>query len=108
MYKILANTKLLINSHIGDSEYSGNMRMFEGTGLGCLLLTDDKKGNEDLFRKNEIVVYQDEKHLIQKISYYLKNEKKRIEVASNGYQRTLKYHNYSSRAKLLSNFFFTK
>ena len=35
------------------------MRLFEGTGLGCLLITNYKKGLEKLFEiENDIIVYK--------------------------------------------------
>ena len=41
--------KYVINKHIEDTEYAGNMRLFEGTGSGCLLITDYKRDLEKLF-----------------------------------------------------------
>ena len=29
MYEILSKTKILLNTYIGDTEYAGNMRLFE-------------------------------------------------------------------------------
>ena len=43
MLKILRKSKILINKHIEDTEYANNMRLFEATGSGTMLLTDYKK-----------------------------------------------------------------
>ena len=43
MLNILKKSKILINKHIEDTEYAGNMRLFEATGCGSMLLTDYKK-----------------------------------------------------------------
>ena len=103
MLKILSNTKILVNSHIEDTKYAGNMRLFEGTGSGCLILTDKKYGLNRLFSINkEIVTYRNTHDLISKIRYFLKNDKKLKQIANNGYKRTLSDHNYKKRILILN------
>lgn len=108
MYEILNNSKILINSHIGDSPYAGNMRMFEGTGAGCMLLTDKKKENNKLFfltdDRKDIEVYESNKDLIKKLDFYLSNDDQRSLIAKNGKETTLKFHNYDNRVKQISEF----
>ena len=56
----------MINKHIEDTEYAGNMRLFEGTGLGCLLITDYKKDLEKLFKIDEdVVIFDNEKYIFE-------------------------------------------
>ena len=103
MLKILSNTKILVNSHIEDTKYAGNMRLFEGTGSGCLILTDKKYGLNRLFSINkEIVTYRNTHDLISKIRYFLKNDKKLKQIANNGQKRTLSDHNYKKRILILN------
>ena len=105
MFNILKRSKILINTHIEDTEYAGNMRLFEGTGLGCLLLTDQKKGLSDLFDLNkEIRTFTDEDNLINLCNYYLKNKLELEEIANNGKLKTIKSHTYESRVALLDQF----
>ena len=105
MFNVLKNTKILINKHIEDTEYAGNMRLFEGTGLGCLLITDYKKDLEKLFKiDHDIVIYDDEKQIFDKISHYLKDNKSRINIAKNGYNKTRNFHNYLNRVNNLDKF----
>ena len=105
MCDVLKNTKILINKHIEDTEYAGNMRLFEGTGLGCLLITDYKKDLEKLFKIDEdIVIYDNEKKIFEKINYYLKNSIARINIAKNGYNKTRDFHNYYNRVNELDKF----
>jgi hypothetical protein len=50
MYGILARSKITINCEADCSgEYASNMRLFEATGMGALLITDWKKNLSDLF-----------------------------------------------------------
>lgn len=106
MIEVLKNTKILINKHIEDSEYAGNMRLFEGTGLGCLLITDYKRDIEKLFNvEDEIVLYNDHDQLVEKIKFFLKNHKNLEKIAKKGYFKTKTFHNYSNRINKLDKFF---
>tara|TARA_B100001057_G_scaffold268670_1_gene268795 strand:+ start:1684 stop:2844 length:1161 start_codon:yes stop_codon:yes gene_type:complete len=105
MHNVLKKTKILVNKHIEDTEYAGNMRLFESTGLGCLLMTDKKKDLEKLFvLDKEVVVFENSDDLISKINIYLSNKEKLLEIAKNGQKKTLSSHNYKNRVKQLDIF----
>ena len=105
MLRTLRKTKILINKHIEDTEFAGNMRLFEGTGSGCLLVTDYKSGLEKLFEiDNEIVVYSNQKQLFEKVDYYLKNQKKLSQIAKKGYSKSISAHNYEIRVNHLDKY----
>lgn len=99
MYKKLAQSKITINRHIDVAEnYANNMRLYEATGMGSLLMTDKKDNLSDLFEiGKEVVVYLNEKDLLQKIRYYMANEKHRNRIAKAGQRRTIKSHTYRVR-----------
>ena len=102
MIKLLNKSKILINSHIENTKYAGNMRLFEGTAMGCLVLTDNKIGLGKLFKVDkEIVVYKNLQDLLEKINFFLKNKKKLFSVAKKGYRRTFLEHNYKNRVYIL-------
>jgi glycosyltransferase involved in cell wall biosynthesis len=103
MYKILAQSKIVINRHISVSgEYANNMRLYEATGVGTTLITDHKRNLNDLFKLGkEVVEYKNSKDLIDKINYYLKNEAEREKIAKAGQRRTLRDHNYNIRMRKL-------
>ncbi len=104
MYKILAQSKIVLNRHIGVSgKYANNMRLYEATGMGAMLLTDYKNNLDDLFIVDrETVSYKNATQLLQKIRYYSKNINQRQKIAQNGQTKTLKVHNYSRRMKELA------
>ncbi len=103
MYRALAQSKIIINRHIGISGgYANNMRLYEATGMGALLITDYKKNLNDLFKVGkEILEYKNTKDLINKINYYLKYDIKREKIAEAGQKRTLKDHTYRVRMRQL-------
>lgn len=71
-YRTLAESNISLNIHIDCSgEYSGNMRMFETTGVGSCLLTDDKVNNEELFQTGkEILIFDSKEHLLNLLKKY--------------------------------------
>jgi hypothetical protein len=103
MYNIFAKSKIVVNRHIDISNnYANNMRMFEATGMGALLITEEKK-NMDVFFKvgKEVVTYKSVDELIKKVKYYLKHDKEREKIAHAGQKRTLKDHTYEIRMREL-------
>ncbi len=103
MYKILAQSKIVINRHINVAgDYANNMRLFESTGMGAMLITDEKKNLNELFKVGkEIETYKNADELISKVKYYLTHEDKRKEIAISGQKKTLAEHSYHHRMKEL-------
>jgi glycosyltransferase involved in cell wall biosynthesis len=103
MFKIFAQSKIVINRHIGVSgNYANNMRLYEATGMGAMLITDKKKNLNDLFKVGkEVVKYKNAKDLKEKIDYFIKNDEERKKTAEAGQKRTLKDHNYKVRMEEL-------
>jgi spore maturation protein CgeB len=104
MYEIFSKSKIVVNRHIGVAEgIANNMRMFEATGMGTLLITDDKPNMEEFFEtKKEVVTYKGERDLVSKVQYYLKHKAKREKIAKAGQRKTLSKHTYKARMKSLS------
>lgn len=99
MYNILYNSKISINRHIDAAEnYANNMRLYESTGVGTMLITDYKDNLNELFEiGKEIETYKTKEELLEKINYYLAHEDQRQKIARAGQQRTLKDHTYEKR-----------
>jgi spore maturation protein CgeB len=99
MYEALARSRISINRHIDVAEgYANNMRLFETTGVGALLLTDAAPNLGDLFEPGrEVVTYEGEDDLVEKIEHYLTHDDERLEIAGAGQKRTLSEHTYRRR-----------
>jgi len=104
MYRILAQSKIVINRHISAAEdNANNMRLYESTGMGAMLITDEKKNISTLFKPGkEIVTYKDESDLIKKIKFYTAHHAAREKIARAGQRRTLTEHNYHNRMRELA------
>jgi spore maturation protein CgeB len=96
MYEVLARSRISLNRHIDVAEgHANNMRMFETTGVGALLLTEAAPNLDDLFAPGEeVVAYEDEYDLVEKLEHYLRHEDERLAVAAAGQRRTLTEHTY--------------
>lgn len=105
MYQVMRDSRIVINRHINVAgNIANNMRMFDVTGVGSLLLTDDKPNMDEFFDVDtEVVTYTSANDLVKKIKYYLKNPKELEKIAKRGQSRTLKEHTYKLRMKELSN-----
>jgi spore maturation protein CgeB len=101
MYNLFKTAKIVLNIHIGVAgDYAGNMRLFEVTGIGSCLLTDNKKNMKDLFDADkEVVVYDSPEDCISKIKWLLENENERIQIARLGQKKTSETHTVENRCK---------
>jgi spore maturation protein CgeB len=96
MFNILSQSDITLNYH-GDLAigHSVNMRLFEATGVGTLLLTEENSGiNQFFIPGKEVVVYNSPEDAIEKINYYLANPEEASKIAQAGQARTLKDYNY--------------
>jgi hypothetical protein len=99
MYATLARARICLNRHIEAAEgYANNMRLFESTGVGSLLVTEAAPNLHELFEPDrEVVTYQDEDDLVANVQHYLEHEDERAEIAAAGHARTLREHTYRRR-----------
>lgn len=107
MYNILFNSKITLNRHINVAEdHANNMRLFEATGVGTMLITDAKNDLKKLFVPGkEVETYSSAPELLEKVKYYLAHPKERDQIAKAGQKRTLKDHTYKIRMQELVDIF---
>jgi spore maturation protein CgeB len=102
MYQILSNSKIAINHHGDIAPYANNMRLYEATGVGTLLITDYKDNLSTLFEPGkEVVAYHSAEECAELVSYYLTHEGERADIARAGQTRTLREHTYLHRMQEL-------
>ncbi|PIQ85249.1 MAG: hypothetical protein COV74_09845 [Candidatus Omnitrophica bacterium CG11_big_fil_rev_8_21_14_0_20_45_26] len=106
MYRLLARSRVTLNIHIKTAQtYANNMRLFEATGMGACLLTDDKSNLADYFNKTEVAVYQSRTSLLKQIEFLLSGDNRCEQIAQAGQARTLKSHTYEARVPFLAGLF---
>jgi hypothetical protein len=99
MLRLLRDAKISINRH-GDltGPYAANMRLYEATGMGSLLVTDAKQNLPNLFKPgHEVIAYEGEDELVEAVEHYTSNETERASIAAAGQRRTLRDHSYARR-----------
>jgi hypothetical protein len=104
MYRVLAETKIALNRHIDVADdYANNMRLYEATGMGALLITDAKRNLGELFElEREVVPYSGEEDVVGAIARYLGDDDARGTIARAGQRRTLRDHSYDVRMRELA------
>lgn len=103
-YDVLARSKIVLNRHIGCAGAdASNMRLFEATGMGACLLTDNKRNLGDLFEPGvEVVTYDGIDDAVEKVDYLLRHDDEREAIARAGQRRTLAEHSFASRVQTLA------
>ena len=99
MYRVLARSRIVVNRH-GDiaEDYANNMRLFEATGMGALLMTEAARNLPGLFEPGvEVVTYDGLDDLVDKVRHYAAHEDERKAIAAAGRRRTLADHTYHRR-----------
>ncbi|MDD5434034.1 MAG: glycosyltransferase, partial [Nitrospira sp.] len=99
MFSILSQSQITVNRHIDVAENNANnMRLFEATGCGALLITDYKDNLSQLFDiGKEIVAYRSPEECAALIKYYLANPEEAGKIAEAGQRRTISEHTYDKR-----------
>ena len=102
MYESIASSYCSLNIHMAKSNESGNMRLFEITGMGTCCLTEKHSNTDELFNESEIIQYKNIDDCIEKIHFINNNKELASEIAKRGQKKTLLKHSQKSRAKQLN------
>jgi hypothetical protein len=98
MYRILGRSKIVFNHHGDVAGSANNLRLFEATGMGALLVTDWKENLGEMFEPGtEVIAYRTAEECTELLAYYLRNEAARAAIARAGRERTLTDHTYIQR-----------
>jgi spore maturation protein CgeB len=102
MYELLRRSVATLNHHGDILPFANNMRLYEATGMGCLLVTDRKDNLGDMFEpEKEVVTYGDATECVDKLRFYLApaNAASRASIMQAGQRRTLSEHSYDARMR---------
>lgn len=104
MYRRLQRAKVALNVHIDMAEgFAANMRLYEATGVGTMLLTDWKSNLHELFDiGKEVAAYRSAEECVELAQRYLERDDERESMAKAGQKRTLSEHTYYQRMQELT------
>lgn len=102
MYDILRRSRIAFNHHGNFPPFANNMRMYEATGVGALLLTDWKPDLHEMFEPGkEVLAYRTDEECLELIDEALKRPDWARQIAEAGRRRTLAEHTYEARMREL-------
>jgi len=102
MYQVMYRSAMTLNTHGDRAAYAGNMRLFEATGVGTLLVTDWQENLHEIFEPGkEVIAYRTPEECAELIQYYLEHVEERETIARAGQERTLREHTYYKRMQEL-------
>ncbi|MDA9019065.1 glycosyltransferase [Flavobacteriales bacterium] len=85
LYEKISGSKIIFNAAVDFSgQYKVNMRNFEATGLGALLLSDKGMYPAGFEHGKTMATYSDFDEFVSLSQYYLENESERACIAQNG------------------------
>ncbi len=98
MYDVLRASRATINHHGDIAAYANNLRLFEATGVGVLLVTDDKPNLSELFEPGvELLAYASAADCAE--AYAALDDERCATIAAAGQARTLRDHDYRDRVR---------
>jgi len=93
-YQALNNSKMGLNLSRGlPTKYYTSNRIASLMGNGLLTFVDKKTHLDDMFNKNEVVMYNNINDLTDKINFYKKNDKLRRKIGASGRKKYFKLFN---------------
>jgi hypothetical protein len=106
MYQVMARSTTTINTHIDVAQgFANNLRLYEATGMGALLVTDAKNNLGELFDVGgEVVAYRDAHECAELVSYYVGHPAEAARIAAAGQRRTIRDHTWQDRMARLAAF----
>jgi hypothetical protein len=104
MYQLYGQSKIVLNIHHPAAQgFSNNLRMFEATGMGAMLLTEHSTNISDYFTPSvECVTYRSIDEAIDLIKFFLAHDNQRKAIAQAGQRHTLTEHTYFNRMPIVS------
>lgn len=103
MYRILGRSRITLNVHIDMAGGEAvNMRLYEATGMGACLLTDNPDTIGEFFEPDEeVVTYRDTAELVDKVKYLMGHPGEAEAIAARGRRRTERAHTLALRSREL-------
>lgn len=97
---IFANSKINLNISLRSILSGIPLRAFDIMGAGGFLITNYQEDYMDFFDENkDFVIYYDYEDLLDKVSYYLKHDDERQQIAQNGRKKVAEQHTYLHRVE---------
>mgnify|MGYP006268800253 CR=1 FL=1 len=103
LYAVYGSHLIAVHRNIDVADRSASAkRLFEATGMGACVVTEESDNLKELFRPGEeIVTYSDLDDCIAKVEALLKEPERAAQIGKAGQTRTLADHTYGRRVEAL-------
>lgn len=106
MFRIFGTSEIVLNHELPISRpYAGNMRFYEATGCGALLLTNRRDLSGMFEPETEVAIYDSPEDCLRRIRELRDDPERCRAIAEAGRKRTLRDHTYAARAGEMLRFF---
>jgi spore maturation protein CgeB len=100
--KAFGAAKIVLNTLTYKDTDSVNCRLFEATGCGGFVLTENRPAVQDFFEPGrEVATFDSRAELLQKVRHYLACPEEREAIAEAGCRRAHREHTYEIRLRRL-------
>ena len=101
-YNAISNSSMAINITRGKSKkYSSSNRIASLMGNGLLTFMDNKRQFDHFFTNNEMIFFDNNLDLTEKLNFYKKNDELRKKIAKNGQKKYFQLFNCEDIAKYI-------
>ena len=102
IFKIYNRSKININITLHCIETGVSQRVFDVMASGGFMISNYQEELEELFDiGREIVIFHDEKELMELVEYYMTHDDEREAIARHGQEKVFSMHNYKKRFRML-------
>jgi spore maturation protein CgeB len=107
MYREMASAAITINIHIDcANNNSGNMRLFEATGMGVCVVTENSENISSLFTlEKEVITCQGEADIIERVIGLKNNISMAHQIGKDAQNKTLSVYTIRSMFESISEVF---
>jgi spore maturation protein CgeB len=100
--KAFRAARIVLNTFTHKDTDSVNARLFEATGCGGFVLTENRPAVRDFFEPGrEVATFDSRADLLEKVRYYLAHPEEREAIAEAGCRRAHRDHTYEIRLRQL-------
>lgn len=97
IFRIYAASKINLNITLRSIESGVPQRVFDILSVGGFVMSNYQEEAAELFEPDkEIVLFRSTDEFIDKATYYIANEKKRLEIGARGYLKCRDKYNYAN------------
>lgn len=106
MPKVFKCSKINLNLTAKGIQSGASLRIYDVLGCGGFLLSNYQAELPEQFEiGKEIVLFESEKDLLEKITYYLEHEEERRWIAKNGYEKVKEQYTYQKRLEEMFSYY---